>query len=132
GTVKNQMGAAIPSAETIVVNRGTGEERRTITNNDGNYSVSLLPPGSYQVSITASGFKKLVFNNVTVAITETIQIDADLIIGSLIAASLTIRDAAPVTQADGPRLGRIVDSRAVSELPLATRNFTQTLGLSPG
>src|SRR5262249_25596645 len=32
----------------------------------------------------------------------------------------------------GPQLGRVVDSRAVSELPLATRNFTQILGLSPG
>src|SRR5207244_5364485 len=45
---------------------------------------------------------------------------------------VTVRDATPLTQPDGPRLGRIVDSRAVSELPLATRNFTQILGLSPG
>jgi hypothetical protein len=35
-------------------------------------------------------------------------------------------------QSDGPQLGRVVDSRAVSELPLASRNFTQILGLSPG
>ena len=40
--------------------------------------------------------------------------------------------AASFIQTAGPQLGRVVDSRAVSELPLATRNFTQFLGLSPG
>src|SRR2546421_13122702 len=33
---------------------------------------------------------------------------------------------------DGPQLGRVVDTRAISGLPLATRNFTQILALSPG
>src|SRR6266404_245408 len=132
GIVKDQAGAVIPGAEVVVVSRATAEERRTKTNDDGNYTVSLLPPGVYPVSITASGFKRVIFDNVVVAITESTLIDADLIIGSVIEASLTIRDAATAAQADGPRLGRIVDSRAVSELPLATLNFTQILGLSPG
>ena len=132
GTVKDQTGAVVVGAEIVVLNRATAEERRTKTNDDGNYSASLLPPGLYQVRVTASGFKKVVFYNVVVTITETTQIDADLIIGSLIEASITVREAARAARADGPRLGRIVDSRAVSELPLATRNFTQILGLSPG
>src|SRR5207245_11406229 len=93
---------------------------------------SLLAPGLYQVSVTAGEFKKVVFYNIVVAITETTQIDADLVLGSVLEASVTIRETPTVAQADGPRLGRIVDPRAVSELPLATRNFTQILGLSPG
>lgn len=132
GTVKDQTGAVVVGAEIVILNRATSEARRTKTNDDGNYSASLLPPGLYQMSITAGGFKKVVFDNVTVVITESTQIDADLIVDSAIEASLTIRDPSPLTQVDGPRLGRIVDSRAVSELPLATRNFTQILGLSPG
>lgn len=132
GTIKDQTGAVLPGAEVIVVNRATSEQRRTKTNAEGNYAVSLLPPGLYQVSINASGFKKVIFYNVVVAITETTQVDAEPTIGSVIEASLTIRNTTTGAQADGPRLGRIVDSRAVSELPLATRNFTQLLGLSPG
>lgn len=38
----------------------------------------------------------------------------------------------PLIQRDGPQLGRVVDSRSVSQLPLATRNYSQMLGLSPG
>lgn len=132
GAIRDQVGAAIPGAEVVILNRATTDERRTKTNNDGNYSVSLLPPGLYLIRITASGFKKVVFDNVLVGITETTQIDADLIVGPVIEASLTIRATATLAQTDGPRLGRIVDSRSVSELPLATRNFTQILGLSPG
>lgn len=120
GTVKDQTGAVLPGAEVIVVNRATAEERRTKTDAEGNYAVSLLSPGSYQVIISASGFEKVIFNSVVVAITETTQIDAMLTVGSVIEASLTIRYTAGA-QADGPRLGRIVDSRAVSELPLGTR-----------
>jgi hypothetical protein len=131
GTVKDQTGAVVAGAQAAVVSRATGEERKATTDEAGNYAVSFLPPGRYQASITASGFKKVVFDNVTVAITETTQVNADLEVGPVI-ESVTILDAPPLIQADGPRLGRIVDSRAVSELPLATRNFTQILGLSPG
>src|SRR5205814_8471414 len=50
--------------------------------------------------------------------------------------TLSLPDAlpisAPLIQNEGPQMGRVVDSRAVSELPLATRNFTQILALSPG
>ncbi len=60
GIVKDQAGAVIPGAEVVVVNRATAEERRTKTNDDGNYTVSLLPPGVYRVSITASGFKRVI------------------------------------------------------------------------
>jgi len=132
GTVKDQTGAIIVRADVIVISRMTREERRTQTNVDGNYAISLLPAGVYQLSITAGGFKKIVFDNVVVAITETTQVNADLILGSLIEASVTISNAPTLAQADGPRLGRVVDSHAVAELPLATRNFTQILGLSPG
>src|SRR5436190_20648733 len=132
GTVKDQTGAIIMRANVIVVSRMTREERRTQTNGDGNYAISLLTDGVYQLSITAGGFKKIVFDNVIVAITETTQVNADLILGSLIEASVTISNAPALAQADGPRLGRVVDSHAVAELPLATRNFTRILGLSPG
>src|SRR5207302_4189242 len=56
--------------------------------------------------------------------------NADLTVGSI--GDPFFVQVAPFIQNDGPQLGRIVDSRAVSELPLATRNFTQILALSPG
>jgi len=131
GTVKDQTGAVIAGAEATVVSRATGEERTATTDEAGNYVVSLLPPGIYHVTITANGFKKFPVD-VTVVITETSPLNPTLEVGGMAEVSVTIHAASPLVQSEGPQLGRVVDSRAVSELPLATRNFTQILALSPG
>jgi hypothetical protein len=132
GRVRDQAGALVVQAEVSATNRLTREERKTKTNHDGDFVLPLLPSGSYLLSIGANGFQQLVFDNVIVGITETTRIDAELVVGSGPQASLTISTSKAPTYADGPALGRIIDSRAVSELPLATRNYTQILALSPG
>src|SRR5207249_2706209 len=63
--------------------------------------------------------------------TETMTVNAELTIAGITVESVTVRGA-PLVRADGPQLGRVVDSGAVAELPLATRNFLQILALSPG
>src|SRR5205814_955701 len=89
----------------------------------------LLPPGTYQVRLVVRGFATAVFDPVPVVITETTTVDANLELAGVGTVSVRVE---PLLQTDGPQLGRVVDSRAVSELPLGTRNFTQILGLSPG
>jgi hypothetical protein len=127
GTVKDERGALIASAEVKATNDNTGEVRQTTANEDGSYSFSSLPPGKYHVTIKAKGFAPAQFA-VNVAVTETRTVDAELGF-SLDTITLEINSQ---LQSGGPQLGRTVDARAVSELPLATRNFTQLLGLSPG
>src|SRR5690242_17384520 len=131
GTVKDQNEAVIVGAEVTVVSKATGDVRKIRTDGEGNCTVSLLPPGTYEVRVTANGFNLAVFDNVQVVITETTQVDANLTVAGIIADPVVVR-IAPLIQREGPQLGRVVDSRTVSELPLATRNFTQILGLSSG
>lgn len=131
GTVKDEKGAVIAGAEVVAVSKATNDERAATTDGEGNYIIPLVPPGAYQVTVKANGFKKAVSDNVKVIITETTVVNADLAAGGA-EESVTITSAAPLVQTDGAQLGRVVDSRAVAELPLATRNFTQILGLSPG
>ena len=131
GTVKDQNGAVIAGAEVTVVNKATGDERRVNADAEGYYALSLLQTGTYRVRIAANGFNPTIFDTVEVAITETTLVDANLTVAGVTADPVVVR-IAPLIQRDGPQLGRTVDARAVSELPLATRNFTQILGLSPG
>src|SRR5438445_8963854 len=56
GTVRDPNGAVIVSAEVTVSSKATAGERKVITDNEGNYSASLLPPGVYRVKVTATGF----------------------------------------------------------------------------
>src|SRR5439155_1787954 len=91
----------------------------------------LLAPGPYRVKVTARGFNQAFLDAVQIFITETTPVDVTLAAAGPIIDPVVVHFA-PLIQRDGPQLGRVVDSRAVSELPLATRNFTQILGLSPG
>jgi len=133
GVVKDSNGAVVVGAEVVVTSMATGDERRVTTSESGAYAVPLLSPGSYRIQINASGFRQVAFEDVTVSITETTTIPVELIVGGLMSESVIINaSVGPIVQSDSSQLGRVVDSRTVAELPLATRNFTQILGLSTG
>ena len=129
GIVRDQKGARIPSASVTVTNSENAEERNTATDNQGAYSVPLLSPGVYAVTIKAPGFAPVSFVRINVAITETTTIDAQMLLAALKPISIEVNS---LLQRNGPQLGRVMPSRSVAELPLATRNFTQLLALSPG
>lgn len=131
GTVRDEKGAVIAGAQITIASKTTSDSRSATSDGEGNFTIPLLSAGVYQITVKANGFKKAFFDNVRVVITETTAINADLTVGGA-EETVTITAAGPIVQTDGAQLGRVVDSRAVAELPLATRNFTQILGLSPG
>jgi hypothetical protein len=58
GTVRDQSGATVANAQVTVSAADRGINRETTSNGDGEYSVAALPPGSYDIAVTAQGFKK--------------------------------------------------------------------------
>src|SRR4030095_11744686 len=74
GRVRDPNGAVIVGAELSVSSSATAEERKVITDNQGNYSVPLLSPGVYHVKVTGTGFAPA-FKYAQVFITETTQVD---------------------------------------------------------
>src|SRR5437773_9417520 len=69
GALKDQNGAIIVGAEITVINKATGDERKVNTDKEGNYTVPLLPPGTYRVRVAANGFETRLFDTVQVVIT---------------------------------------------------------------
>jgi len=131
GVVKDESGGVIPGANVAVVRMATGENRSVTTDSTGSFAVPLLSPGLYDVRVTAPGFKTHLFPSVAVNLAETTTVNPVLAVGDVTAA-ISVNATPPLVQRAGPQLGRVVDSRGVTALPLATRNFTQILGLSPG
>ncbi len=133
GVVRDANGAVVAGAEVTVTSKATGDERKVTTDESGAYAVTLLPSGTYRVQISAQGFRPTVFEDVKVAITETTTIPVELAVGELTGEAVVVNaSVGPIVQSDSSQLGRVVDARTVAELPLATRNFTQILGLSTG
>src|SRR2546421_12134344 len=71
GTLKDPNGARIVGAQVIITSNATAEQRRVTSDDQGNYSASLLSPGTYVVRIAARGFAPALFTPVPVIITET-------------------------------------------------------------
>jgi Carboxypeptidase regulatory-like domain/TonB dependent receptor len=132
GVVKDPSGGVVPRAAVQAINKATNETWSATTDQEGAYSFFLLPPGLYRIEVAAAGFKTAVSTDISVRITETTIADVTLAIGARAETVVVKGNSAPLLQMNGPQLGAVVDSQAVANLPLASRNFTQILTLSPG
>ncbi len=63
GIIKNPSGAVALNAAVSVVNENTGIIRSTTTNDQGAYSVPILNPGFYKVTVSAEGFQPFARTN---------------------------------------------------------------------
>ena len=131
GTVTDPSGAAIVNVTVTATHIATGQERTTTTGADGTYKFSLLQPGEYKVRFSADGFKISQVDSVTLNVTETPELDRSLEVGAQ-SEQITVEAAAETLQTQSSTLGTTVDSKAVVELPLSNRNYTQIVGLSAG
>ena len=97
GTVTDPTGALIPNASIEVTSTETNALYPTVSTETGAYSVPRLPPGSYSVTVTAAGFKKLTRTGLTVDAGQTLPLDLTLQVGSA-SESVTVSAEGNVAQ----------------------------------
>ncbi|MCL4850075.1 MAG: TonB-dependent receptor [Bryobacteraceae bacterium] len=131
GTVRDVSGAVVPGAEISVSNTATGAVRTTATNASGDYVVSQLPNGSYNLRVQADGFKSFVQDGIAVQVDENRRVDANLQVGSV---NESVEVAAELVQVEtrSGALREVVDSQRIVELPLNGRNPLQLQYLVAG
>src|SRR6266545_257733 len=130
GTVTDSGGGLIPNARISARNLTSGERREAVANAGGQYAFPFLPPGEYEIAVTAPGFANTI-RRAVLGVTERIALDF-VLQPSSVKEQVEISSASPLLQTESSALGRVVEGSAVKELPLSTRNFTQLLALSPG
>ena len=131
GEVLDPSGAAVPDARVSIVNEGTNLSRSVTTTSEGFFRASLLPPGSYELTVEAPEFQRQVVHSVSVVVAETAIVEVSLKIGSA-ATQVEVRGSTELAQTEVSALGRVTDEKTIVALPLGNRNFSQILGLSPG
>src|SRR5881396_71987 len=83
GRVSDPSGASIPGATVQVRNTGTNEVATAITDDQGNYRVPLLKPGTYSVTAELTGFKKYVQDGVGLSVSQVATLNITMEIGQL-------------------------------------------------
>src|SRR5215472_10038812 len=136
GTVTDPAGAVIASASIVARNIETGVVYQAATSGTGNYTIAALPVGTYEVSVTVSGFKKYTRAGLQVGVAQTLRADIALEVGAS-TESVTVEAAAPLLKTESGELSHTVTLNQITELPLFTvaggiRNPYQVLNLIPG
>jgi hypothetical protein len=131
GTATDPSGAVVVGVEITVTNDATGDVRTTSSSSSGTYFVPFLAPGHYTVKASKTGFKALVRSHVLVTVTETARVDLALEVGATTEV-VTVSTEVPLINTVDSAEGSVTDGRSIESLPLASRNYTQIIGLSPG
>jgi Carboxypeptidase regulatory-like domain/TonB-dependent Receptor Plug Domain len=131
GTIVDASGAVVTKAQVAVKNLKTGDQRTGVSQSNGSFSVQLLPPGNYEVQVSASGFRTWTTESVTVLVTETAAVNVQLEVG-VPNQIVSVTGAETQIQTESAEMGTVTDSRTIETLPLVTRNYLQIIGLNPG
>ncbi len=131
GSVHDPSGAVVPEAAITAKNLATGATRATASSVQGDYAIQLLQPGRYQLEIRKEGFATSEFPNIVVNVTQITAVNARLTVGST-QQTVTVQAAGQLLQTESSTLGSVVTGEMVRNLPLAVRNYTQIITLSPG
>lgn len=128
GTVKDDTGAALAGVDVTLTNPATDQVQKTVTDEQGSYRFSLLPPASYEVLFSISGFRTARMGSVVVNVSEVPSLEARMTPGD--PAEEAACDCRIVATA--PSTGTLIDRKTITSVPLNTRNFTQVLSMSSG
>src|SRR5215475_4254311 len=141
GAIADATQAVIPGATVTATNTETTSKYETVSTETGNYTLSQLPVGSYQLAVELPGFKKYVRQGVTVVSSTTVRIDVALEVGGA-ADEVTVNADAPLLRTEGGDVSHTIQTEAVDGLPVLSigaaagssgiRNPTAVAELLPG
>ena len=131
GSVRDNTGASVAGAKVTITDTSKGTSQVHTTDEEGSYSAPFLIPGTYAVAVEMSAFKRQVREGIILQVDQKARVDFSLEVGQ-VTETISVVAAAPLVQSDSSELGTVVAERAVRELPLNGRNFSQLVYLSPG
>jgi len=131
GTVSDTSGRVITGAQVSIRNVDTGVSRTTTTNEDGTYSAPNLLPGSYELTLSAPGFKTEVRSGIALTVGAAAVLDLTLQVGRTI-ETILVTGEAPAVQLSTSDISAVVNATTVRELPLNGRSWTDLATLQPG
>ena len=131
GVVQDTSGAVLPGVSIVVRNLGTGTSRDAVTDDRGQFDISGLAPGRYQVDAELQGFQRFTQGPVTVQVNQETRVNPTLAVGT-VAETITVQAEGILVQTKSSVVGKVVDEKQILDLPLSGRNFADLGLLTPG
>jgi hypothetical protein len=132
GIALDQQDARIPGAKVVVKNDGSGDTRNTVTDGQGFFSVTALPPGSYTVTVSSKGFAAFQETGIMLNQGDTKSIDARLRISSDPNTVTVISGADAEVPTDTAEVSSTLNNELVDSAILTSRNAAELIKMMPG
>ena len=130
GLIQDPSGAGVAKAQITLVNSATGVKKAATSDASGNYRFVSLAPGSYKISVEASGFAKAEAG-VTLLTEQNVNLPITLKVGSA-SESVVVSTEAPVVDTADSRTELTLQNAGVAELPIVGRNLVTLVTMAPG
>lgn len=131
GTVKDSTGAAVPGARVVVVNTGTQFVSEVTTGPEGNYYVPYLNPGTYRITVIASGFKQWIREGFDLRPGETPRFDATLELGG-VSENITVSGEAPLLNTESATVSTALPQAILQDISNVQKRIVRDLYYMPG
>jgi hypothetical protein len=131
GTVLSSSKSSLPGVTVTALNLSTGLVRAVTTDATGNYRISLLPPGRYEVKVEARGFNTHVKRGIILTVGQTAVINFEMALGAIKEAEVVETDA-PVIETERTHQASTITLRSILNFPINGRKFLDFAKLTPG
>jgi Carboxypeptidase regulatory-like domain/TonB-dependent Receptor Plug Domain len=132
GRVLDPSGAVFAGAQVTIANEDIRITREVKTDTAGAFRIVLLPPGFYDLKVVVPGFTQKAPLSLEVVVSETTVAEIRLDVAPVRSSDVQVVAKSDAVQTQSMALGSAVDERTITALPLANRNYSQILALSPG
>ncbi len=132
GTVTDTSGAVVPGATVTVTSVGQGFTRTVASNKSGNYLVAGLPAGTYDLTVTAPGFRTYSATGIVVRPAAKVKLNVEMSVGAVTQKVTVSGTSLGRVQLESATVSQVITGKQVSQLMLNGRNFTQLIALTPG
>jgi len=131
GTVTDSMGAVVPQASVTLIDEATHVTRKTTTDNAGVYVFPGVAVSTYDIAVSAPGFRTYEQKGIVLEVGSSIAINASLSIGTA-EMKVEVQSEGLALQTEDPTFKQTIDQQAVTEMPLNGRQMTSLITLSGG
>ena len=131
GTVLDSTGSRIPKASIAVVSSATGRRYESTSDSEGRFAIDLLPPSEYSARAVAQGMSPQVSPPLHVEVGGTVELEFRLTVAGA-QENITVSGAPAVVETKSSAVSTVLDERALSDVPLNGRRFSDLALFSPG
>jgi hypothetical protein len=131
GRIVDPSGAAVANVLVAIEENSTGLKRSIMSDESGLYTFANVAVGTYTLTASREGFRNAVARDVATQVAQVLRLDVTLQLGAL-AEKVDVTAVSPMLQTSDSQLGGVVETKAIVDLPLNGRSFTQLMVLMPG